>query len=193
MATVVGSSFRCRSKFINLAQFGRHYSTTRPINRSIKQNAKYLCLIGGGLLAFSYAKWAQYHTVQAFNPKKIRVSPCDYFFLSIISWRKNNLNWYGKKREQVILIDIVYSLLFRVVTMMCVCVFVIHGVCVEKKGEKRNTSLVYSINTEHLRTCAAAHTVYVLHESIYMYSVCVPYYYHQRCASSSYIYESEML
>lgn len=74
MATYVGSSFRCRAKFLNLTQFGRQYSTARVFNRSIKQNAKYLCLFGGGFMAFTYAKWADYQTVHAFNPKKIKVS-----------------------------------------------------------------------------------------------------------------------
>lgn len=75
MATVVGSSFRCRTKLLNLTQFGRCYSTTNTINRTIKQNSKLFCIIGGGLVAFSYAKWTKSQTVYAaFNPKKIKVS-----------------------------------------------------------------------------------------------------------------------
>lgn len=78
MATVVGSSLRCRTKLLNLTQFGRCYSTTNPINRAIKQNSKLLYIIGGGLVVFSYAKWSKSQTVHAFNPKKIKVSPKIY-------------------------------------------------------------------------------------------------------------------
>lgn len=79
MATVVGSSFRCRTKLLNLTQFGRCYSTTNTINRTIKQNSKLIYIIGGGLVAFSYAKWTKSQTVYAaFNPKKIKVSPQMY-------------------------------------------------------------------------------------------------------------------
>lgn len=74
MATVIGSSFRCRQNLLNLSRFRRCYSTTNAPNRSLKNSAKYLCIIGGGLFAFSYAKWLQFHTVHAFNPKKIKVS-----------------------------------------------------------------------------------------------------------------------
>lgn len=87
MATVVGSSFRFRAKLFNFTQFGRCYSTSRSSNRSIRENAKYWCLFGGGLLAVSYVKWAEYQTVHAFNPKKIKVSSITELYKH--EWEKN--------------------------------------------------------------------------------------------------------
>lgn len=74
MASVIGSSFRCRRFFSNFTQLSRNYSSANNCNRSLNKSAKYWCLIGGGLLAFSYVNWKKLDTVHAFNPKKIKVS-----------------------------------------------------------------------------------------------------------------------
>lgn len=74
MASIIGSSFRCRRIFLNFAQLSRNYSSANNCNRSLKNSAKHWCLIGGGLLAFSYVNWKKLDTVHAFNPKKIKVS-----------------------------------------------------------------------------------------------------------------------
>lgn len=75
MALVIGLPIRrCRLKIPNLTQFTRSFNSSASIKRAIGRNDRYWYLIGGSLVAFTYAKWHRLGTVQAFNPKKIKVS-----------------------------------------------------------------------------------------------------------------------
>lgn len=63
-----------RSKTLNISQFQRSYSNGFYRKLPTQNKAKYLAIIGGGLVAFSYAKYVQkLDVVHAFTPKKLKV------------------------------------------------------------------------------------------------------------------------
>lgn len=75
MALVIGVPIRrCRLKILNFIQLTRNFNSSTPIKRTIGRNDKFWYLIGGSLVAFTYAKWHRTGNVQAFNPKKLKVS-----------------------------------------------------------------------------------------------------------------------
>lgn len=75
MALLIGLPIRrCRLKIPNFTQLTRNYNTSTPINRTIGRRDKIWYFIGGSLIAIAYAKWYRTSPVQAFNPKKLKVS-----------------------------------------------------------------------------------------------------------------------
>lgn len=73
--------FRYR-KYINFNNLSRNYSQNSYRKTLIKPSVKYLCILSGGLISYTYIKWYSPSVVDAFNPKKIKASDDSFLFFS---------------------------------------------------------------------------------------------------------------
>lgn len=74
--------FRFR-KTNSFPQLSRNYSQKNYTKTLLKPSVKYLCALGGGLVAYTYFKLRNPIIVDAFNPKKIKVSDTFILYNSI--------------------------------------------------------------------------------------------------------------
>lgn len=81
MSSVLGLANRyCRVKNCNFSQFKRTYINFNNNKFYKNSNAKYLSIVGAGLIAYALAKYQKENVVLAYHPKKMKVGSNTFFF-----------------------------------------------------------------------------------------------------------------
>lgn len=70
-------------KSLKLTRFASNFTNKNYRNVLSSARSKYLCLIGGGLIGFSYTKYIHNSSavVHAFSPKKLKVGQPQIIFI----------------------------------------------------------------------------------------------------------------